>query len=129
MKQKSKKKKRSVSFALFFGFWWEASENNLLLPITFPKHFPFLVLVSSCPLLSPPNSLFSVASLNLMEYFAECLLFNQAIVIHTGKIKSNALEVHVSGLFLGVPSVSPLLLKQHNALQRVQALEPERSGF
>ena len=99
--EERKKKKRSVSFALFFGFWWKASENNLLPLITFPKHFPFLVLVSSPPLLSPPSSLFSVASLNLMEYFAECLLFNQAIVIHTNKRKSNALEVHVSGLSLG----------------------------
>ena len=99
--KKEKKKKRSVSFALSFGFWWKASENNLLLLITFPKHFPFLVLVSSRLLLSSPSSLFSVASLNLMEYFAECLLFNQAIVIHTDERKSNAPEVHVSGVSLG----------------------------
>ena len=97
--------------ALFFASWWKASENNPQLPITFRRHIVFLVILSphlllftsSFPFFIPvPNSL-----LNLMEYFAECLLFNQAILIHTciRKIKcSRSSEwLILSALSLGSP--------------------------
>lgn len=73
-----RKKKRGVSVLLCpLGFGGRPLRTTSCSSLHFPNISPSWSLFLLVCFFSPPSSLFSVSSLNLMEYFAECLLFNQ----------------------------------------------------
>lgn len=128
--------KKGVSASVpFFGCRWKASESNLQLPITFPRHIPFLVLLSSStsfPFFPPIFHPCSILCSNFESDGAFCWMpfISPGNSSHTYIRKSNALEVQsgwfFSALSLGNPfsffssEVSMVHYKEHRLYSQIE---------